>query len=157
MDHQSAKELFSQFLDGELPSEQVKELEAHLDQCDTCRTELEALKKTLSSLAGLAPVPPPQDFGRKVQQRIKRRSRGRFFPDEHWIQRVPWEWISFVIIMLMLVMYYMLIQAQVNVKPEAPASMPASQPTSQPASQPAEPATQPVEKTPRTDGAHGPQ
>jgi anti-sigma factor RsiW len=138
MDHQSAKELFSQFLDGELPSDQVKELEAHLEQCDTCRAELEALKKTLSSLAGLAPVPPPQDFGRKVQQRIKRRSRGRFFPDEHWIQRVPWEWISFVIIMLMLVMYYMLIQAQApQVKPEqAPTSQPSSQPTSAPASQP---------------------
>lgn len=118
MDHQRAKELFSQYLDGELPPEQQSELEAHLDQCETCQAELNALEKTLSSLAGLAPVPPPKDFDRKVQQRIRRRSRGRFFKPDNLLNRIPFEWISFVIIMLMLVMYFMLIQSQVKVKPD---------------------------------------
>jgi len=120
MDHQRAKELFSQYLEGDLPPEQQSEIEAHLDQCQTCKVEMEALEKTLSSLAGLAAVPPPKDFDRKVQQRIRRRSRGRFFAPENLLNRIPFEWISFIVIMLMLVMYFMLIQAQVTVRPQVP-------------------------------------
>jgi anti-sigma factor RsiW len=119
MDHQSAIELFSEYLDGELPAEQAAELEAHLEKCETCREELETLRKTLRGLAGLPPVPPPDQFARKVQQRIRRRSRGRFFGQESWLTRIPFEWISFVIIILMLLMYFMVIQEQVTrVKPD---------------------------------------
>ena len=102
MDHQRAKELFSQYLEGDLPPEQQSEIEAHLDQCQTCKVEMEALEKTLSSLAGLAAVPPPKDFDRKVQQRIRRRSRGRFFAPENLLNRIPFEWISFIVIMSVL-------------------------------------------------------
>ena len=116
MDHKSAKDLFSDYLDGELPEEQMRELKAHLDQCAACRAELEALERTLSSLSGLRPLPPPPDFGRKVQQRIRRRSRGRFFSPETGLTRVPWEWVSFGIILLMLVMYYLVVQEQGKVK-----------------------------------------
>lgn len=146
MDHDSVKELLSDYLEGELPDEQRDEVKAHLDGCADCRAELEALERTLSSLSGLRPLPPPPDFGRKVQQRIRRRSRGRFFSPETVLTRVPWEWISFVIIMLMLVMYYLVVQEQgkVTVKPdrgsdsgavidgESGKAGPASRPTSRP-------------------------
>jgi anti-sigma factor RsiW len=118
MEHQSAKELFSQYLDGELPGGQASELEAHLADCVSCREELETLRKTLHALAGLPSVAPPTEFAQSVQQRIRRRSRDRFFAPERLLTRIPFEWISFVIILLMLVMYYMVIQGQVTqVKP----------------------------------------
>ena len=136
MEHQSAKELFSDYLDGELSPEQTREVKAHLDECATCRAELEALERTLQSLSGLRPLPPPPDFGRKVQQRIRRRSSGRFFNPETVLTRIPWEWISFVIIMLMLVMYYLVVQQEqkVTVKRDPGVTAPASQPASRPAS-----------------------
>lgn len=136
MEHQSAKELFSDYLDGELSPEQTREVKAHLDECAACRAELEALERTLQSLSGLSPLPPPPDFGRKVQQRIRRRSSGRFFTPETVLTRIPWEWISFVIIMLMLVMYYLVVQQEqkVTVKPDPGLTAPTSQPASRPAS-----------------------
>lgn len=117
MDHQSARELFSDYLDGELSGEQGSELEAHLRTCADCQRELDALKQTLGSLGQLAPVTPPPEFVRKVQQRIRRRSRGRFFAEESVLSRIPFEWISFVIIILMLVWYFMLLQGT-QVKPQ---------------------------------------
>ena len=106
------------------------------------------MRKMMSTLAGLAPAEPPADFARKVQHTIRRRSRGRFFSAEGMLRRIPFEWISFVIILLMLVMYYMLVQtAQVKPAPgidggveqkRAPATQPASRPASQPATEPRE-------------------
>jgi predicted anti-sigma-YlaC factor YlaD len=113
MEHQSAKELLSQYLDHELDDEQTRALSTHLESCPSCREELDALKKTLSSLAGLSTLKPPEEFVSKVQQRIRRRSRGRFFTPENLLMRVPFEWISFVIIILMLLMYFMLVQSNV--------------------------------------------
>ena len=107
MDHEAAKDLFSDYLDGELPPEELAELEAHLAHCASCREELEEFRNTLSSLAGLAQVEVPPEFVTKVQQRIRTRSRGRFFSPENLLTRIPFEWISFFLIMLMLALYFM--------------------------------------------------
>lgn len=139
MDHETAKELFSEYLDGELDAAQKRELESHLQGCDDCRQELESLRVMMSTLAGLAPAEPPKDFARKVQHTIRRRSKGRFFSAEGLLRRIPFEWISFVIILLMLVMYYMVVQsAQVKPAPDPDQGVtPRRAPTSQPASRPA--------------------
>jgi anti-sigma factor RsiW len=159
MDHETAKELFSEYLDGELDAAQKRDLESHLQGCDDCQQELESLRVVMSTLAGLSPAEPPKDFARKVQHTIRRRSKGRFFSAEGLLRRIPFEWISFVIILLMLVMYYMVVQsAQVKPSPDpdegvtpraptsqpaSPASQPASRPASQPASQPSAPPARP--------------
>jgi predicted anti-sigma-YlaC factor YlaD len=122
MDHQAAQELFSDYLEGELPPEQSGALIAHLESCAACREEFEALQQTLRSLSGLRILPPPDNFTLKVQQRIHRRSRGRFFTAENLLTRLPFEWISFVIIILMLVVYILLIQGQVKQVQPGPGS-----------------------------------
>ena len=109
MDRQRAKELFSDYLEDELEDAEKRELEAFLEQDPAAKAELEALKKTLSSLYGLrakAPAPPP-DLANKVERRIRRRSRGRFFAQGsgRLLWRVPFEWISFIIILLLLALY----------------------------------------------------
>ena len=146
MDHQDAKELFSEHLDGDLTDAQSEQLRQHLDGCEECRSELAALEQTLKSLAALSPVKPPPDFERQVQQRIRRRSRGRFFQPESLLSRLPFEWISFVIIMLMLLMYFMLVQQGGRVHPREVIDAGTRAPA---ASRPVEPTTRPVEPAPR--------
>jgi len=112
MDHQAAQELFSDYLEGELSPREREELSAHLQECEACREELEDLKKTMRSLSGLKALPPPAGFASKVQQKIRKRSRGRFFTPERLLMRIPFEWISFIIIMIMLAMYLLMMMAQ---------------------------------------------
>jgi anti-sigma factor RsiW len=121
MDHQAAQEQFSQLIEGDLSPEQEQELRAHLDQCAACRREFDALRETLNSLSGLSRLPAPKEFDRKVQQRIQRRSRGRFFGAQSLLTRIPFEWISFVIILLMLMMYFMVLQSQTKGVKQVPA------------------------------------
>ncbi len=114
MDHEAAQELFSEYLEGELSPEQQAEVKAHLEGCEECRQELEAFRQTMRALSGLRPLPPPEGFARKVQQRIHRRSRGRFFRADRLFMRVPFEWISFIIIIIMLVLYMLMMETQVK-------------------------------------------
>ncbi|MCC6748071.1 MAG: zf-HC2 domain-containing protein [Deltaproteobacteria bacterium] len=108
MDHQRANELFSEYLEGELPPEEKQAVEEHLAGCDTCRAELEAFRTTLRGLSGLHTLPPPTDFAHQVEQRIHRRSRGRFFGDDRTLSRIPFEWLSFALIVFVLAMYVLL-------------------------------------------------
>jgi len=105
MEHKDATEQFSDFLEGSLSAEKEKALLAHLDGCKECRAELDSLRETLNSLSGLKRLPPPNEFANRVASTIHRRSRGRFFGDEPFFNRVPFEWISFVVIVLLLVAY----------------------------------------------------
>jgi predicted anti-sigma-YlaC factor YlaD len=110
MDHETAQEQFSDYLEGELSAEQARLLEDHLEGCEACRGEFDTLRQTLSSLADLERLAPPTGFVGKVQQRIHRRSRGRFFAPDSLFGRIPFEWISFVIIILLLVVYVTYLQ-----------------------------------------------
>jgi len=130
MDHQQATERFSAYLDGELPDGERKALSEHLQGCDSCRQDLERLRSTLRSLSGLHSLPPPPEFAHKVERRIHRRSRGRFFGVEPLLSRVPFEWISFIIIIFLLAMYFILVVDRPQVSPnDAPEPAPA--PTTQ--------------------------
>ena len=118
MDHQSAIELLNDYLDGELSGAQEKKLEQHLEGCESCQGELEDLRQTLDIMGSLRKVEPPTEFVGKVQQRINKRSRGRFFGgQEKLLVRIPFEWVSFVIIVIMLVMYLMTVAQQPSIKP----------------------------------------
>lgn len=124
MDHRAVQERLSEYLDGELSPREEAEVRAHLDGCESCRAEEEALRRMLGQLSGLKRLPPPPDFLGKVQQRIRRRSRGRFFAPENLLQRLPFEWISFVIILLMLMLYMFHMLSAVEVKPQTPGTRP---------------------------------
>jgi anti-sigma factor RsiW len=125
MEHGAVQERFSDYLEGELSAEERAEVASHLEGCASCRGELEAFRQTLRGLSGLKSLPPPDGFVGKVQQRINRRSRGRFFSAERLLFRIPFEWVSFVIIILMLVLYILLLEGQMRlVKPSPPHRMP---------------------------------
>ena len=108
MDHQQASDLFSDYVDGDLPPGRKGELESHLGTCIQCRTDLESFRRTVGGLRGKGGASAPPSFLRDVQQQIHRRSRGRFFA-RRWLLfgRIPFEWVSLAMILAMLVYYVM--------------------------------------------------
>jgi anti-sigma factor RsiW len=105
MDHQSASELFSAFVDGELAGTAKSELENHLSICIQCRTDLEEFRRAVRGLGRLKHT-APATFLPQIQKQIFVRSRGRFF-GARWklFGRIPFEWVSLVMIVAMLVYY----------------------------------------------------
>lgn len=118
MDHDKAKEQFSAYLDGELATEARGDLEQHLAVCIQCRTELEALRRTVGGLGRLKQS-APETFLPSIKQQIFVRSRGRFFsPRWKLFGRIPFEWISLAMIIAMLLYYiFLLRRAPTGVKP----------------------------------------
>jgi len=127
MDHRAIQDQFSEYLEGELGPEAQALVTEHLRSCEECRKELEAFRETLRSLSGLRPLPPPDNFAGKVQQRIHRRSRGRFFGAERLVNRIPFEWVSFVIIILMLFLYMLMMEQAKKLDPAPGTSQGSSQ------------------------------
>jgi len=65
-------EWLNAYLDGELQGSQLHQVEAHLGECESCMTELEALEK-LSGLLQEVPAPEftsPERFAAQVSLRL---------------------------------------------------------------------------------------
>ena len=78
MDHDRARDLFTQYHEEDLSDAELAELEEHLAECDECREEWETYRKTIDGVSGLFELAAPEDFTRSVEQKIRKRSRGRF-------------------------------------------------------------------------------
>jgi anti-sigma factor RsiW len=72
-------EWLAAYHDGELPASRQHQVEKHLQDCPTCRAELEALKELSSFLkADIVPAQtPPERFAAQVQLRLPRASLSR--------------------------------------------------------------------------------
>ncbi len=105
MDHKSAAELFSSFVDGEIADAAKDDLSRHLAVCIQCRTDLEEFRRAVGGLGSLKHA-APESFLPQIQKQIFLRSRGRFFA-QRWrlFGRVPFEWVSLAMIIAMLVYY----------------------------------------------------
>jgi hypothetical protein len=69
---------FTEYLDGRLNGRVMHDIAAHLQGCQACAREWELLQQTQLSLAGLGPVPEPQDLLLRIrvavsQERARRR------------------------------------------------------------------------------------
>ena len=72
-------ELLAAYHDGELTSNRRQQVENHLQDCSTCRAELEALAELSSFLKtdAIPPQTPPERFAAQVQLRLPRTSLSR--------------------------------------------------------------------------------
>ena len=71
---------FSEYLDGRLTGREMQRVAGHLDRCRECAGEWTALRQVQASLAGLGPVPEPEDLLLRIrvalsQERARRRQR----------------------------------------------------------------------------------
>lgn len=105
-DHERTRARLSAYLDGDLTPAERRSFERDLASCAACTREAEQLRATLGQLGSLK-RPLPSAFLPSVQQQINRRSRGRFFARRRWLLfgRIPFEWVSLVMLLAMLVYY----------------------------------------------------
>lgn len=61
----------SEYLDGELTTQEQIALEAHLEDCDSCRRTLEELRAVLARTAALVADEPRNDLWEQVRRRIE--------------------------------------------------------------------------------------
>ena len=116
--HSRSSERFSAYVEGDLSPEDKAALDAHLATCIQCRTNLQLFRETIGKLSQLKKK-APRSFLPDIKQQINTRSRGRFFGRRFLLfGRIPFEWVSMVMIIAMLVYYIVTLQSSpTNVTP----------------------------------------
>lgn len=83
-------ESLSAYLDGQVGSHERAKIAAHLDACDSCRVQLESLRRTVQLLHGAEPVRAPEGFREQVRSRVVADARR---PASGWhLPRWTWSW-----------------------------------------------------------------
>lgn len=104
-DCDKTQERLSPLLDNELSDEERRTVLSEVQSCAHCAAALEELRRTLAELSRLR-QPAPPSFLSDIQQQIHTRSRGRFFGKRFMLfGRIPFEWVSLVMILAMLAYY----------------------------------------------------
>ena len=71
MNCEQMTDLLSAFLDGELTTQEEKQVREHLEQCPECRALYEQLQTLHTSFSDLEEIPAPENFAQGVMSRIK--------------------------------------------------------------------------------------
>ncbi|MDF1564754.1 MAG: anti-sigma factor [Deltaproteobacteria bacterium] len=79
-DHTEMVERLSPLLEGELPPDEQQALETHLEGCEDCRQQYEALRRTTEALRSLQPHRAPADLEARVRRRVRRRDKVHHLP-----------------------------------------------------------------------------
>jgi anti-sigma factor RsiW len=104
-EHQVFESDFSDYYDGTLSAERRAALEAHLTACGRCRAEYDKLREAVSQVALLGRASAPPDLEERVAQTIHRRSAGRFFGKRVFGDRVPFEVLALIALILLVGVY----------------------------------------------------
>lgn len=77
MKHEDARKLLNDYIDEELSSERITELENHIAECRTCCREIEELRELARHAAGLPPaIDPPSDLWPAIANAIESEAAG---------------------------------------------------------------------------------
>ena len=104
MDCEQARALFTSCNDGDLSGKDLAAFNRHIDECSECSTEWSDFKRTVGEVSGLRLLLPQEDFSNQVVQRIRRRSKGRFFSEKSQ-NSVRFAVISFILILIFMLAY----------------------------------------------------
>ena len=104
--HEAYEADFSDYHDKTLPEARAREIEQHLATCARCSAELERFRSTLGALSGLHRMAAPPDFDDHVAETIHRRSAGRFFGRRAFGDRVPFELLAIIALVIVAVLYW---------------------------------------------------
>ena len=104
-EHEAIEATFSDYHDGSLPDADRERVEKHLADCEPCRKAYRDFEETVRALSGLHKMSAPQRFETGVEERIHRRSGGRFFGRKAFGDRVPFELIAVIAILIGLVVF----------------------------------------------------
>lgn len=125
------------YLDDELDPGERAALQAELSERPELRDELEGLKRTLELVSSAPELPPPPDFDRAVQRRIRRRSRGRYFGRDERRERLAHVAIPLAALAVLALIAFLLHPGRLEILMEDPATTESEAPAEDP-EQPAE-------------------
>jgi predicted anti-sigma-YlaC factor YlaD len=108
VEHSRVRELFSDYLEGELADDLARELDSHLEGCEDCRKELQSLKQTVAAVSSLGPVQAPEGFTSKVHLRLRRRMRHRPEMASTLEHKIPYETICLIMLAILAALYIIL-------------------------------------------------
>ncbi|MBN2802894.1 MAG: zf-HC2 domain-containing protein [Deltaproteobacteria bacterium] len=108
-EHKKAESLFSDFFDNELNGEELIWLEKHLESCEPCKNDWDKYKQAMEEVSGLMHIMAPENVVDKVESRINKRSRGKFFNKQKYFT-VRYSIVSFILV-LFFVLAYLLMMA----------------------------------------------
>jgi hypothetical protein len=95
----------SAYVEGDMEPDERARFEAELAQDSALRQEVERLRHTLSALQKLSHAAPSEVFLSQVEGKIRQRSRGRFFGDELFPTRFPFEAVVGSVLVVLAVLY----------------------------------------------------
>lgn len=129
--HPEIEARFSELFERTLPAERQAEVEAHLAQCEACRRAYQELCEAMSALSGLHKMSAPQNFEHEVEETIRRRSAGRFFGRKAFGDRVPFELLAILVLVLGLAAFFLIRSSQTgSLRYEEPREEPQIDPAS---------------------------
>lgn len=102
-EHDRIGALMSDVVEGTATPAVHAEVKAHVATCDTCREELDELRKLREALKSVPPQAAPPDLGKLVEERIHRRSAGRFFGKKTLGDRVPFGLLLIVALVALII------------------------------------------------------
>ena len=101
--------MFNAYYEGEMTPEERGAFEERLERDGPFKREYEDFLSVVGGLRGLPFEFAPDDFVERVQSRIRTRSAGRFFAETYLnSNRVPYEVIALVMIIVMAAAYMMM-------------------------------------------------
>ena len=71
----------SEYLDGDLPAEETRALEVHVESCAPCAAALEEIRAVVAAAAALPEHPPTQDLWPGIEARLRPRTTEGLVPD----------------------------------------------------------------------------
>ncbi len=99
-EHEAFEADFSDHYEKVLPAARARLLEQHLEGCARCRAEYDRFRETMEMLSGLHKVSAPERFEQQVEDTIHRRSAGKFFGRRAFGDRVPFELLAVIALII---------------------------------------------------------
>lgn len=107
-EHEAIEAAFSDYYDRSLPEEDRARVEQHLAECEACQRAYRDFEETVGALSGLHKMAAPHQFEKSVEERIHRRSGGRFFGRKAFGDRVPFELLAVIALIIGLAVFFLI-------------------------------------------------
>ena len=92
-----ARRLLSPYLDGAVTGTEMLALDKHLNHCEACQGEYQALRQTQHLLASVKRVQVPEDLGLRLRVAISREAAQARAPFQGWLVRLENSLQSFMV------------------------------------------------------------
>ncbi len=100
-------DLFSEYYEESLPAEKQGELKKLIAEDQHYTKAYADFEKTMELLSGMHRMSAPMDFDKKVEDTIHSRSDGRFFGRKAFGDRIPYEILAVIVMLLAGFIYWM--------------------------------------------------